>query len=484
MRDPRREHRLPRDSRRLVRWAAALVAAVTATAVPAQTTTPAPEPARPKAAAPAPTPAATAAGAEAGALTLADALREIAAHSSAAVTAGLNVEAVRELTQRARASYYPSVDLSAGHVNNDHRVVAVFGNLQAPTLQPSFFTGELDVTELLWDGGRRSAAVGATERLQIAVARQGEATVRNVQFQGLQAYLRALSLRAQRRVVEQRATSLKEHLRIAQDLYDHGVVARNDLLQTEVRLRLVNDQAAQVDDAEAIALQGLNRLMGRSPGSPIAVPASLAPPPPMPFALNELTSRTTEANPEILALRAQLKAEEAVLSFQKADDYPTLIAKASHSYQQNEYLLYPNVNSLFVGVSWNAFDGGARKASQREAEISIARTNEQIADIQRRLEVVIDQAYRGYQQALRESATAETNIAASAENLRIEEDQYKGGLARTTEVLDAESVLAESRFALVAQHYNAYLQQGALLLAAGEDLPTFFSAAAPPRQEP
>ena len=75
-------------------------------------------------------------------------------------------------------------------------------------------------------------------------------------------------------------------------------------------------------------------------------------------------------------------------------------------------------------------------------------------------------------------------MSAAEENLRIEEDQYKAGLARTTDVLDAESVLAESRFALVNQHYNAYLKQGALLTAAGGDLATFFAGVGSRGQEP
>ena len=74
-------------------------------------------------------------------------------------------------------------------------------------------------------------------------------------------------------------------------------------------------------------------------------------------------------------------------------------------------------------------------------------------------------------------------MKAAEENLRIEEDQYRAGLGRTTDVLDAESVLADSRFSLVNQHYNAYLKQGVLLTVAGEDLPTFFAAVGTQGQE-
>jgi outer membrane protein TolC len=417
-------------------------------------------------------------------ISLADALREIAARSTVAVSAGFDLDAARENTRRTQAPYYPSVSLSLGHFNRDDPIVAIFGTFAVPTTEKSFFTGQLDVTELLWDGGRRSSAVKGSRSVEDATAMRGQTDVRDAQLEGMSTYLGIMVVKAQRRVVAQREASLRDHLREVTDLFEEGVVARNDLLATEVRLRSVQDQASRVDNDEAVGLQALNRLMGRQPTDPLALPDQLPSPPGLPASLEELTKRATEGNQQLLALRARLRAEEDAVGMRKADYYPTLIAQASHTYQQNQYLLYPNANFLFLGVNWEAYDGGARKASVHEAEIAVARTAQEIADLQRQLAIRVDRAYRDYQQALREAGTAETNVQASEENLRIVEDQYKSGLARSTDVLDAESTLAESRFTLVNQHYNAYLKQGALLTVAGEDLPTFYATLVSKKQEP
>jgi len=416
-------------------------------------------------------------------LSLAEALREIAACSTVAVTTNLDLETAREGTRRAHGSYYPSVSLTLGHFNRDDPVVAIFGSFAVPTTEKNFFTGELDVTELIWDGGRRSSAMRSSRSAEDATAMQGQADVRTTQLEGMSTYLGILVFKAQRRVLAQRETSLKDHLREVKDLFDQGVVARNDLLATEVRLRSVQDQGGRVDNDEAVAVQALNRLMGRSPGEPLVLPDELPSPPPLPASLEELTKRAAEGNRQILALRARLKAEQDAVAMRKADSYPTFIAQASHTYQQNQYLLYPNANFLFLGVNWLAFDGGVRKAGVREAEIAVAKTQQEIADLHRQFETRVDRAYRDYLQALREAGTAETNVQASEENLRIVEDQYRAGLAKSTDVLDAESTLAESRFALVNQHYDAYLRQGALLTVADEDLPTFYANLTPRRQE-
>ncbi len=413
------------------------------------------------------------------ALTLSAALTEIRERSTASVTAELNLNDARESTKRAKALYLPTVSLSAGHFNRDHEVVAVLGPLSAATTNRDFFTGELDATQLLWDGGRRSAAVKASQSLELATAMEGEADVRAAQLQGLAAYLQILVAKAQRHVVAQRTTSLEDHLRVAKDMFEQGVVARNDVLETEVRLRTVQDQASQVDNNEAIAVQALNRLLGRDPGDPLVLPEALPPPPPLPESLDGLKKRAEDENQNLLALPGRLRAEEAAVTARKADDYPTFIAQFSHTYQQNDFLLYPNANILFLGVSWDAYDGGVRRSNVRAAEIAAQKTREAIADLARQLGTQVEQAYREYLQALKEGTTAEANVTASEENLRIEEDQYKAGLARTTDVLDAESVLAQSRFALANQRYSAYLKQGVLLAGTGGDLPTFFANVIP-----
>jgi outer membrane protein len=418
-----------------------------------------------------------------GELTLAVALREIAANSSAATVAGLEVESARENIKRTQASYHPTVSVDAGHVNRDHELVAKFLTLSAPELERDYFAGEINATELLWDGGRRFSGVKAARSLEGAAAMRGEASVRSTQLEGLKTYLQILALKAQRLVVSQRTASLQDHLREVKDLFEQGVVARNDLLATEVRLRTVQDQNSQLDNVEAVAAQALNRLLGRNPSDPLVLPGALPSPPPLSVGPDELKRRAVEGNQQLLALRARAAAEKDTVELRKADSYPTLFAQLSHTYQQNQYLVYPNANILFFGLNWQAYDGGARKAGVREAQLGVAKTAQEIVDLERQLQIQVEQAYRDYQQALKEAATAETNVQASVENLRIEEDQYKAGLARTTDVLDAESVLADSRFSLVNQHYNAYLKQGVLLTVSGEDLPAFFATVTPGRLE-
>jgi len=416
-------------------------------------------------------------------LTLADALRETAAHSQAAIAAGLDVSAAEEQTARAKAAYWPSLNLSGGWQGRDHEIVAIFGSFEAPTTQKNFFSAQVDATQVLWDGGRRAATLAASRDSEAAAGLKGRADVQAAQLEGLSAYLKVLLLKAQRRVVERRISALEEHLRVARELYDHGVVARNDLLGTEVRLRVVKDQIAEIENGIAVAARTLGRLMGRPPDEALTLPEALPLPSTLAEDLEGLKRRAAGANPRLEALRASLRVNESTVAARKGEIWPSVYAQLAHTYQQNEYLGFPNANVFFVGLSWQVWENGSRKAAARQAEITARKTQSEIGDFTRSLDIEVDRAFRDFAQAQREAGTARLNVEAAEENLRIEEDQYKAGLARTIDVLDAESTLAESRFSLVNQHYTAYLKEGILAAAAGLDLPAVFAGTAPAPEE-
>jgi len=57
------------------------------------------------------------------------------------------------------------------------------------------------------------------------------------------------------------------------------------------------------------------------------------------------------------------------------------------------------------------------------------------------------------------------------------EDQYRSGLARSSDVLDAETLLAQSRFDVINRHYASYWNQARLLATAGSDPAEFYANA-------
>jgi len=375
------------------------------------------------------------------------------------------------------------VDLAGSYVVRDNPIEARAGAITFPTSEKNNAQYSLQVRELVFDGGRRGLAVEAARKSAEAVRLGGEASIQRAQLDAVDAYLVILELKGSRRVLERRREALTAHLSVVRDLLDQGLTARNDVLETEVRQRRVADQLAEVEDRLAVARADLNRRLGRAPDATLVLPDSLPAAPDLAAGPDSLRAAAEASNLALLAAGARHDADLSELALARRAWFPSFFVGAEHDYVENAYLVHGSLNLLTAGVSWNLFDGGGRSADVRRAEARAALTGRDRLEAARRVEVVLDDAWRSWVRARRELETARADVASAEENLRIVSDQYREGLARSSDVLDAETLLARSRYDAVRRHYEIYRAQAELLAAAGRDLGAFYAATAATRGE-
>jgi outer membrane protein TolC len=354
--------------------------------------------------------------------------------------------------------------------------------MEQPVAQRSSWSYQLTASYLLYDFGRRGRALDAARNKEAAADLGGKDAVGRAQADVAGRYMVLVNIQAQRKVVDQRREALQDHLKDARALFEQGVVARNDLLRTEVALRAVMDSARALDNALAAAREGLNVAMGLAPeAEPVRnLPAQLPPPPALPWTEAQVRARAAEANPGVQALAAKVRAAQDQVAFRQRDYAPDFVAQVGHSYEENRFLLHPDQTSVYLGLSWKLFDGGARSAriSHSLAEQDSARR--ELLEARRQAGNAAAAGFRSFQQSLAELETARTDVTSALENLRIVSDQYQQAYAKSADVLDAETVLAESRFSLSDRLCRAYAQQAGLLALLGEDLEAFYATHTPP----
>ena len=423
-------------------------------------------------------------------LTLPVALREAEKASLQADSAAFALAAAQDETAQVRSLYLPVLTAAGGHVSLDHtrelRTSAmtlgpfpVLGTVDVPSsttgvAQASSWQYKVGVQYLLWDFGRRGKMLAAAKAKEEATTASGKADVQKLEAEVTARYMALLDAKARKQVLAQRRTALQDHLKTVRDMLNQGLVARNDYLRTEVALRGVEDADGAVDAAYANALEALNTSLGREPGRAVELPLALGAPPDIPWDEAAIRTRAVEHNASVEALKAKVKALDEATELDRKDSYPAVVAEAAHTYEENRYLVHPHENSLTIGMTWKVLDGGARAAKVRESATAAAQARRELLEARRTVEASAVSALRNFRQSLREAGTAKANVVSSEENLRIVEDQYREGMVRSTDALDAEAVLAESRSALASKQYQAYAQQAALLALLGEDLAGFY----------
>jgi outer membrane protein TolC len=423
-----------------------------------------------------------------GPLGLSEALRQAGTRSAPADLARLALGAARQDVETARSTYLPELHLAGGYKQMDERPTLLsppvhllgkdLGRLESPTEDKASWRWKLSVQYLVYDFGKRASAVSAARLRADALEAGGRAQADAAMNLAASRYLALLNIKAQKRVVAQRRQALEGHLLNVQAQFDHGVVARNDLLRTEVALRQVQDADHALDRAYLSGLEALNVALGVDPARPLELPGGLPAPPACPWSEADCRRKAAESSASVRALGAKVQASREFATSRRRDYCPNVVAEASHLYVQNSFLESQHENAVFLGLSWKVFDA-SRASKVRKAGMETEQASRELLEARRAAEQAASTSLRAFEQALQELGTAQANVASAEENLRIVQSQYQEGLVRNTDVLDAEAVLADSRSVHAERRYRAYAHQVALLVVLGEDLPAFYDRISP-----
>jgi len=307
--------------------------------------------------------------------------------------------------------------------------------------------------QTLFAGGRifnsyRAAQSGS------AVAIHNLEAVRNLlAFHVKEAYYTALVTRRLRQVAEQASVRLDAHLQDVTRYLEVGVVARVDLLRTEVEKADADRQVNLTRNAVDLAEAGFNNLLNRSLDMPVALEDVLTYTPTT-TTIEDATARALEERPELAAVAAQAVAAERNLAAVKGEYLPTVAATGTYGWHKGTELEIQDEDWHWtVGFSGQLtlWDGAAREARVAKANADQRRAASELEKARDGVVLEVRQAYLSMRDAEKNIAVAQKALASAEESYRISKLRYETGAGTNTEVLDAQTALAEAQ----GNHYQA-----------------------------
>lgn len=375
--------------------------------------------------------------------------------------AALNMEQVRAQYQIRRADQLPTLNLAATGNRQPNSSGGINSTYTAGVAMASW---ELDFF------GR----VAALKDAALAQYLASEEARRAAQTSLVAAVASGwLSLQADEDLLAltQRTLATREDaLRLTKLRFDNGAASALDLRQAESLAAAARGTQAQLQRTRAQNLNALTLLVGQTP------PATLLP-------TAGTSSAALQAVPEglpsdLLTRRADIRqAEQALIAANanigaaRAAFFPRISLTASVGTVSNE------LSGLFKDGSWGfslapqallpIFDAG-----RNQANLDAARVGRDIAVAQ--YEKAIQTAFREVADALAGRATLGEQLAAlqsqadaEAERLRLTELRYRGGVASSLELLDAQRSLFATQQALTQVRLAQQQNQVALYKALG-----------------
>ncbi len=308
-------------------------------------------------------------------LSLEEAIERILCHDPQTRLAWANAKAQAAQVGIGKSAYLPRLDgrldASRGYSDMDYR--------DAPYLSGDGHRhrrgASLQLSWVLFDFGRRSAALRNAQQLLLAANASQDATLQNTFALAAQAYYDALaaqrSLAASRQVAELAA----QNLEAADAKYRAGAAALSDRLQAQTALSQAS--LAQVRDEGALsnALGVIALRMGLAPDTPLRLSGELEAQPDTGFvkAIDEMLAEARREHPALLAAQARLKAAAASVEESRAAGRPSLALSAnlarSHSDQAMAFNGDTRERDRSIGLQLNIplFEGFERTYQVRNA---------------------------------------------------------------------------------------------------------------------
>jgi NodT family efflux transporter outer membrane factor (OMF) lipoprotein len=371
---------------------------------------------------------------------------QVAASNQSLAQTEAQYRQARALVGEARASYFPTLGVSAAATRSGRYPNAAGTGLAhgAPdSSQPSDFYS-LPFTASwepdLWGKVRRT--VEANVDTAQAAAATLESTRLSLQAELAQDYLQLRITDEQKRLLDDTVAGYQRSLQLTQNQYNVGVAARADVVQADAQLKSAQAQAIDLGIARAQFEHAIALLVGKAPADvSIAVVLLKLDPPSLPPA--GLPSELLERRPDVAVAERQAAAANAQIGVAKAAYFPSLTLSASGGYESSilsRWLQAPSrFWSLGPELAETLLDGGLRRAQTAQAR---AGYDAAVANY-REVSLAALQDVEDNLAALRileqEAAVQADAVKSSEQFLQIALNQYRAGTVSYLNVVTAQT---------------------------------------------
>lgn len=399
-------------------------------------------------------------------ITLRECLEQAKEHNPGLKAAAWAPSIAEQDIRQATAANYPRIDTQAGYTLQQAAQGAKLNGISAETQQADYATAGLSATYTIYDFGRRNARQQTSRALADSSTQSFEARRTDVSLQVIEAYFSILETGKLITAAADEVAQVKEHRRVAQAMFEEGVVTRNDVLQADVRLAAAKQKLLAMNNRQENNWLQLNFLTGAQAKFRAELDESAT--------LPNVTSASLDENDalsrrhDILALRLGVEASDMEVRESKAAFYPEIYTQAALNYVQNDKALEQTIMAATIGIKFNVFDGFTSTATREKAVRNRSRNQDTLRQAESQVRLEIDTYNNDVNVAKERIGVAETAIRQSEENLRINQERYQERVGTATEVLDAQTLVTQAKTDYYSALYDYQVSTARLKHAVGE----------------
>lgn len=381
--------------------------------------------------------------------------------------ARLDVKGAEEVRKEAFTKYFPSISATGGAFTSDNGMaeLALVPGLLEMTMAKNGVMGGVTAVQPVFAGGQilnnNKLAALAVEVSRYQMKQSENEVLLTVE----QYYWLHVSLQEKRKTVSLLETLIDNLYKDVEASVRAGVANRNELLQVQLKKNSIASDRLKVDNNLRLSKMLLSQYIGL-PEDDFTVQAALQEPLPSPetYRIDLMSALPTTVAYKLLD--KNVEASRLQYKLKVGQNLPSVGIGAGYMYH-NILDTDHSFGMIFATVSVPLTDwwGGSHAIRKQKLQLKAAEYTRQ--DTNEKLLLQMQKLWNELEEAYKQAKISEESVKTAEENVRLSTDYYQVGTETLSDLLNAQSLLQQSRDQYTDDYTNYLIKRTEYLQATG-----------------
>lgn len=341
------------------------------------------------------------------------------------------------------------------------------GSGNTPKISSAFY-GIANVSLPIYAGGKIRFGIESSKYLLEAARLENENDINAIAYNIIEAYINLYKSREAIKIVEENLQASRSRDTTFSNLEKNGLLARNDLLKSELQTTQTELSLLDAQNDSKIANVNMDLMLG--------LPENIFLETDMDF-INQINEAPTFEDFESQALQSRKDMQASALRMQSAN----LGIKSAHAESLPmlaltggyiagiipNFVTVTNVANIGIGIQYNLANLWKSNSKLATAKAQYSEATAAAEMLQDAVKLQANRSYQDFILAKNKIEVFEKAFVQAEENFRITNNKYKNSLATITDLLEANASLLQAKLNVPFAKADAFLAYKKLLLTAG-----------------
>ena len=404
-------------------------------------------------------------------MSLKEAVSLVVTNSNEAVLANTKVATSKLELETMKNNQYPTVKVSGQYLRlTSANINSNLGGSGTGLDVSQLLLGQANVSMPIFSGFKLKNSIAASQNLYQAQSFAASHTKEELALEVVELFATLYKSNEMVKLLNENIKSAQQRTKDFSAMVDNGLLARNDLLKTQLQeSNLELSLATAIKNVNVVNYQ-LATLLRLPENTIIDIDIETVK---SDMAKNQLLTTSALRN-DLEALSFQQKATEAGIKIAKAGYYPSLSLTGGYiALDLKNVISVSNAMNFGVGFNYDLSSIFKNGKEVKLAKSKVEQSKQMIAILSDKIKEETQQAQENYTLSLKQNKVYALAVEQSTENYRIIKDKYDNSLANTNDLLEADVQQLQSKINLALCQADIALKYYQLQFASGKLINSF-----------